>query len=210
MTDLDRTIDHLAANLRPVRRLAPPTLRALGWLAAVGALGIGLAAVRDMGVVMSRLAMAPDLWLSAVGALLTAALAAIAAFQLSVPGAQKAWALLPLPAALLWLGASGWGCLRGEVLGLEPRTPLECLRFIVLLSVPLSALLVWLLRRACPLRPGLVAVLGGLAAAAAAAALLPLVHPHDPSALDLGAHMLAVGVVVLANQAMSGRVLAVA
>ncbi len=210
MTELDRTIDHLAADLRPVRRLAPPTLRALGWLAAVAALGFGLAAMRDVSSVVSRLMMAPDLWLSAIGALLTAVLAAFAAFQLSVPGARRSWALLPLPAALLWLGASGWGCLRGDVLGLEPRTPVDCLRFIVLLSVPLSALLVWLLRRACPLRPGLVAALGGLAAAAAAAALLPLVHPHDPSALDLGAHMLAVGVVVLVNQAMGGRLLTVA
>lgn len=210
MTDLDRTIDHLAADLRPVRRLAPPALRALGWLAAVAALAGGLAAVEDLRGVAARLAMAPDLWLSAAGALLTAVLAALAAFQLSVPGAARAWALLPLPAVLLWLGASGWGCLRGDVLGQPAGTPAECLRFIVLLSVPLSVLLVGLLRRACPLRPGLVAALGGLAAAAAAAALLPLVHPHDPSALDLAAHMAAVGVVVLANRAMSGRVLAAA
>ena len=80
-----------------------------------------------------------------------------------------------------------------------------CLVFIIGVSLPLSALLLAMLRRACPLRPGLTAVLGGLAAAAAAATLLNLSHPYDAAATDLTLHALAVGIVVLANRAIGAR-----
>lgn len=208
MSDLDRTINYLTADLRPVRRLAPPLLRASAWLALVGALGAAFATVVASHEDLARLVQVPDLLLSTAGALLTAVLAAVAAFQLSVPGGGRGWALLPLPGTLLWLGASGWGCLREAVDGMGHGTPGECLRFIVLLSVPLSVLLVGALRQACPLRPGLVAAMGGLAVAAAAATLLPLFHPHDAGAADFAAHLAAVGLVVLANRAVAGRLLA--
>src|SRR5260370_15474893 len=118
-----------------------------------------------------RLAAAPDLWLAVTGSALTAILAAFAAFQLSLPDARRAWALLPLPATLLWIVASGFGCLRAWFV---PRTPAadlsqarDCLIFIIGLSVPLSALLIIMLRRGCPLQPGLTAATAGLAPAAA-------------------------------------------
>src|SRR5689334_10733072 len=117
-------IRDLAAGLEPVRRLRRPMLRALGWLGVVAAIALGLAVF---------------------GSAATAALAAIAAFELSLPDAPRAWAWLPLPGALLWVTASGLGCLRVwflpdthvAVLG-ETR---DCLIFIVSFSVPLSALL---------------------------------------------------------------------
>ncbi|MGH8115416.1 MAG: NrsF family protein, partial [Rhodanobacteraceae bacterium] len=81
----------------------------------------------------------------------------------------------------------------------------HCLVFIIGLSIPLSGLLIWLLRRACPLRPVLTAVLLGLASAAASAALLQIFHPYDASVSDLLTHALAVGVVIALNAAMGGR-----
>jgi hypothetical protein len=73
---------------------------------------------------------------------------------------------------------------------------MACLKFILLISLPLASLLTWLLLRACPLRPGLTAMLGGLASAAAAAALLTLAHPFDATAGDLSMHLVAVLLVV--------------
>src|SRR5690349_12068397 len=105
-------IASLAADLRPVRPLQPPSVRALIWLAVVVAAGFGLAAIADRPAVAARLEAAPDMWLAAAGAALTMVLAAIAAFELSLPDRNQAWALLPLPPALLWIGASGAGCLR--------------------------------------------------------------------------------------------------
>ena len=207
----ERLIEELATDLRPVRRLRPPGLRALAWLAAVGVSAAGLAAVSDLGAARDRLMAVPDMWLALAGSALTAVLAAVAAFQLGLPDRRPAWALLPLPAAALWLTASGLGCLRGWALpGVRPASPsdtMDCLAFIVGLSLPLSALLVLMLRRAATLQPGLAAAMAGLAAAAAAAALLALVHPFDASAVDLAVHVGAVLAVVTANRVMGGRLL---
>lgn len=206
----DRLIRHLAADLTPVRRLRPPVLRAAGWLAVVIAIAIGLAAFANLEAVWQRLAAAPDMWLAVVGSTATAVLAAIAAFELSLPDAPRLWAALPLPAVCVWIAASGLGCLRTWFV---PHTHVgslaeakDCLIFIVALSVPLSALLLWMLRRACPLQPGLTAAVGGLAVAAAAATLLNFFHPYDAAATDLSVHAVAVVLVIGANRALGGRI----
>lgn len=207
----DALIRALAADLRPVRRLTAPTLRALAWVAAVGALAAALACFADLGAVARRLAAVPDMWLAVTGSTATAVLAALAAFQTAMPDRRPAWALLPLPGLLLWIGASGLGCLRDWlVAGTHDASLAEsraCFVFILGVSVPLSLLLLVMLRRACPLRPALTTTLGGLASAAAAATLLNLFHPYDAAASDLLVHVLAVAVVVLANRALSGRTL---
>lgn len=206
--DLIRT---LVDDLRPVRRLAHPLLRASRWLLIVIATALVLALASNVEAVGRRLAAAPDMWLAVVGSVLTAIFAACAAFQLSVPDRKPAWALLPLPPALLWIGASGLGCLRSTPVPGTHVAPLseskDCLIFIVGLSLPLSALLVVMLRRACPIRPHLTAAVGGLAVAAAAASLLNFFHPFDAAAIDLGVHACAVGIVVAANRALAGRIL---
>ena len=209
----DQLIRDLAANLRPVRRLPPPLLRTLAWLAVLVALAASLAAFANLDAVWQRISAAPDLWLAVIGSTLTAILAAIAAFELSVPDAPRAWAALPLPAALLWVGASSFGCLRVWV---APQSHVavmsearDCLMFIVFLSVPLSALLLTMLRRAYPLYPGLTAAIGGLAVAAAAATLLNFFHPYDAAATDLVVHAVAVALVIGANRALGGRIFAV-
>jgi hypothetical protein len=207
--DHDGLIRALAGDLRPVRRLMPPWLRALGWLGVVVALGAVLAVFADLSALRQRLDSVPDMWLAVLGSTLTTLLAAFAAFQISVPDRKAAWALLPLPAVLLWVAASGLGCLRSWIL---PSTHVasvtearSCLVFIVGVSLPLSALLLAMLRRACPLRPDLTAVLGGLATASAAATLLNFFHPYDAAATDLAIHLLAVLSVIIGNRAIGAR-----
>jgi hypothetical protein len=161
---------------------------------------------------MRRLAAALDMWLAVIGSTLTAVLAVLAAFELSLPDRKAAWALLPLPAAAVWVSASGLGCLRQWLIpDTHPTTPQDaqsCLAFILCISIPLSIPLIAMLRRACSLRPNLAAAIGGLACASAAATLLNLVHPYDAAATDLAVHALAVVVVVVANRAIGGRILA--
>jgi hypothetical protein len=209
MSSPEALIQNLASDLRPVRRLAPPALRALGWLAVVGALAVALACFADLGAMVRRLTAAPDMWLAVAGSTLTAILAAIAAFETSLPDRKPAWALLPFPGLLLWVGASGLGCLRSWLLpGTHSADLVEarsCLVFILGISVPLSILLVVMLRRGYPLRPNLTAATGGLAAAAAAATLLNFFHPFDAAATDLAVHAGAVALVVLAGRTLSGR-----
>jgi len=201
----------LTADLKPVRRLPPPGWRALLWLALVATIAFTLAMVADRTAVVSRLTAAPDIWLSASGSALTMVLAAVAAFQLSLPDRSPLWALLPLPAALLWIGASGAGCLRTWLVPGTHAAVLDdtkdCLVFILALSVPLSALLLGMLRRGYTLRPGLTAAVAGFASAAAAATLLVLFHPYDASATDVVVHVVAVALVIVANRAYGGRLL---
>ncbi len=204
-------IDRLGTELVPVRRLLPPWLRTAGWLLAVVAIAIVLLMHYGADPMLRRWAGTPDLGWAGMGAAITAITAAWAAFALGVPGRRAAWAWLPLPGALLWIGASGLGCLREWV---APGTQVasvhqsaDCLVFIISFSIPLSALLIVLLRRACPLRPVLTAVLIGLASAAASASLLEICHSFDAAATDLLTHALAVAVVVAVNAAMGGRLL---
>lgn len=208
----ERLIRELASELAPVRRLRSPAVRALGWLAVVAATAVVLAMIADLPALGRRIAATPDMWLAVTGSAATAILAAFAAFQLSLPDAPRAWAALPLPAALLWIGASGVGCLRAwfvpETHAADLSEARDCLIFIIGLSVPLSALLIVMLRRACPLQPGLTSAIAGLAAAAAAATLLNFFHPFDAAATDLAVHAFAVALVVTANRAFSGRLLA--
>ena len=205
----ERLIQHLATELTPVRQLRSPSIRALGWLAMVAATAILLGLFADLPAIGRRLAAAPDMWLAVAGSTATAVLAGFAAFQLSMPDASRAWAALPLPAAILWIAASGLGCLRAwfvpgtHVADLSEAR--DCLLFIVGLSLPFSALLIVMLRSACPLQPGLTALIAGLAAAAAAATLLNLFHPFDAAATDLVVHAIAVALVILAVRAFSSR-----
>ncbi len=208
----ERLIRDLVTDLTPVRRLRPPGVRALAWLAVVAAMAITLVLMADLPALEHQLIAAPDMWLAVVGSGTTATLAAFAAFQLCLPDARRAWALLPLPAALLWILANGAGCLRAwlvpETHAADLSEARDCLIFIVVLSVPLSALLITMLRRAYPLYPRLTALIAGLASAAAAATLLNFFHPFDASATDLAVHVFAVALVIVANRAYSGRLLA--
>ena len=80
----------------------------------------------------------------------------------------------------------------------------DCLLFIIGLSVPLSAALIIMLRRAYSLAPPLTAAMAGLSSAAAAAALLNFFHPFDATAADLAVHSVAVLIIVAAARAVGG------
>ena len=207
----DRLISALTANLRPVRRLPPPALRTVFWLTLVTAIAAALSTFADVAAMWHRIAATPDMWLAGFGSIATTATAAFAAFEVSLPDRSRAWALLPLPAAALWVGASGLGCMRAYVLPGTHIAPIgearDCLLFIIGLSVPLSAVLIVMLRRAHSLAPPLTAAMAGLASAAAAATLLNFFHPFDSAATDLAVHAIAVAIVVAAAWAFGARIL---
>ena len=210
-THHEALIGRLTTNLLPVRRLASPGRRALLWITLVAAAAVVLAQFANLPAMRARLFGAPDMWLSVVGAIATMICAAVAAFQTSIPGRSARWVLLPLPGLVLWIGASGIGCLRTLVVpathGLTMQEERGCMGFIVGVSLPLCIILILMLRRACPLRPGLTAAMVGLAASAASATLLMFFHPLDASATDLAGHAFAVGIVVLLNRIVGGRLL---
>jgi hypothetical protein len=196
----DQFIEQLASGLKPVVVLRSPALRALFWLAFVGAVSTALILGYADSDALLRLT-APRIATECVATALTAITAIVAAFELSVPDRSSRWAWLPLPPFLVWLAAGGLGCLRN---GLGLRGPdgfmgdsPHCFIFICAASVPLAAGLFWMLRRARPIAPLPVAAIGTLGVAATAAFILQFFHPFDVTVIDLALHLAAVGLVVL-------------
>ncbi len=208
-TSHDPLIQGLTSDLQPVKPLPPAGRRALIWLGFVIVAGLVLSLIADLSAFRQRFMASPDMWLAMTGSALTAVLAAIAAFKLSLPDSPRAWAWLPLPAALLWIVASGLGCLRDYILPGTHVAPLgetmECLAIIVALSVPFSLLMFAMLREAFSLLPALTATVAGLAVAAASATLLNLVHPFDAAAVDLLVHAFAVALVIVVSSFFGRR-----
>ena len=204
-------IHALGAELAPVRRLRSPAWRTLGWIFLLLALAAWLAWHYGLTAMLQRWAAAPDLGWAGLGAVLTALSAAWAAFSLGVPGRSPKVAWIVLPPALLWIGASGLGCLRGwvatDTVVATAEQATGCLQFILIFSIPLSVVMVLLLRRAYPLRPVLTAVMIGLASAAGSASLLESCHEFDAAATDLAMHAIAVAIVVGVNAWCGGRLL---
>lgn len=203
-TDTDRLIEQLAAQAAPVRRLASPFRRTLGWLALAAAIlvlvttGFGLRS--DLLEALAEPGAAVE-WSASV---LTGVLAAYAAFQVSVPGRSAAWAWLPVPALALWLGGVGFGCLReflavgGGALAFEADGS-ECALMIALVSVPLGLAMLLMVRHAGAVRPMPTALLAALSAAALAAAGVGMIHEGEAMLMVLLWHVGAVLALSLAS-----------
>jgi hypothetical protein len=198
-------IDTLVECATPVRRLRPPLLRAMLWL-AFASLVIAL-------IVMGH-GLRPDLTLhlrqpafaiTTAAALATGILSAIAAFVVSLPDRSRWWLVLPMPALAAWLSNIGYGCLTDWVNlgpeGIRFGEELRCFSILVLTSVPLTVALTVMLRYAAMLRAGAVATTGGLAVAAITASALPLFHNHDATAMiliwNVGTALLITGITSL-------------
>ena len=186
------------ARARPRRAPLPPAVRAILWLDGVLLVAAALA-LFGLPPGLGRGASAWT-WIALAGSTLTAASAALAAFELSERGRSRAWRWLPAPALILWIGASGAGCFgAADAWGATVAETGQCFKFVLAISAPLLALMVFMLWRVAPRLPARVMAVGGLASASAASSLLVLVHPHSPTLLDLGAHAIAVAIVVGAS-----------
>jgi hypothetical protein len=204
----DDLIAQLTASAAPVRRLAPPMVRASLWLAVVAVIaGAAILTLSDLHVFAAR-ASHPRMALELFATLASGVAGVIAAFHLSIPGRARAWALLPAPFAALWLALSGLGCwqdwaeqtARGWTLGQSAH----CFRFLLGVGIPLAGLMLFALRRTHPLQPRLVASVGAVGVAALAAFILQFFHPFDVTIMDLATHLAAV-VILIGVLNISGR-----
>lgn len=198
----DDLIAQLSASAAPVKRLAPPMLRALLWLVVIAALAAVPIALRSDLPVFAQRASDPRMAVELFATLATGVAGVIAAFHLSLPDRPRTWALLPLPFLLLWLIVTGVGCLEflpeQDQRGWALSQGHHCFFFLLAVGVPLGGLLILALRRAEPLQPRLVASVGALGVAGLAAFVLQFFHPFDVTVLDLGAHVAALAVLIAA------------
>jgi len=204
-------IASLTQDLRPVRRVLPPVLATTLWVATATVLVC--MAVFYFGPredIVQHFASSVDLP-QLLAAVAIGVLAAFAALQRALPDRDWRWGLLPLPAIAVWLVILAWGCVRDVVASgpeaLHLTTSFKCIAFISGLGLPLTLGMLWLSRHAAPLRPGPVAALGGLAAAALASAGLSCIHYLNAAAMILVWHGLAVVLVTLAASMLGPRIM---
>lgn len=196
-------VAQLTSQARPVRRMAPPTVQALTWLAGavlVLAVGVALGGVRpDLS---DRMNLAHDVgqWTASVVLGVTSAFAAA---MLARPDRSLRWAWLPVPAAVAWLSTLGMGCLDDSIRmgehAFRMHESWSCLWFVTGFGLPLTAGLLLLLSHAGPVRPGPVLVTGALASCGLCSAALSLTHDLDAALMVLvwhGAGVVVVGLMV--------------
>lgn len=189
----DDFIKRLAEANAPVRRLRPPWMRALLWLAL---------AVPYVALVVwlhphtpSLLPWRLDTWVIVewTAAFVTGGTAAWAAFCSTIPGYDRRILWIPALPAAVWAGTLGVGCisdwLRFGLAGLTLRPDWGCLPPAILIgSVPLVAIIV-MLRRGAPLHPQVSVLLAALAVAGIGNAGLRMYHPGDAAILILVWHV---------------------
>jgi hypothetical protein len=195
-------IEALAAGAKPVRRLRPPLVRAALWLVlAVGVLAL-LALSRGPRPDLTEKLAEPVFVVGIIASLVTGALAALAAFLVSLPDRSRAWILLPVPTLVVWVSTVSYGCLTRWVDigpgGVSLGEAANCFATLLLTSLPLSIALFVMLRLAAWFRSMAVTLTGGLAVAAMTASALAFFHAFDATIMilvwNLGVALLIVAV----------------
>jgi len=193
-------INALVTNTAPVRRVRP-LARAWIWLMIAALVLVLLVISQGLRPDLVDRLQRPVFGISLGASLLTGILAAVASSFLSLPDRSRLWSLLPISALALWLSTTGYGCIVNWV-GLVPGSVTlgevaRCFTTLLLTSVPLSVALLVMLRHGALVRPGAVALCGGLAVAAITASALTLFHNLDATVMiliwNLGTAALIVG-----------------
>ncbi len=204
-------MDSLVTDLKPVKPLRSPGLRAAGWIAAVAVVAAALVvAMANLPAFAQRMSH-PDFIAECAAALIAGLLSIVAAFHLSVPGYSPRWSWVPALSSLGWLICTGWASWHRWIMDGEPADAmfgsLQCFEFIVGVSLPLTATLFLLLRRSYPLAPLPLAAAASVGVAGIATFLLQFFHSTHTGPIDLGTHVAAVLVVISLGTLLGGRML---
>lgn len=188
-------IDRLTTDLAPAPPLRNPWRRAgiwlLGALAYVAALTLAMLDPAPGAGSRGAALLAPQL-----AALMTAVLAAAAAFASVVPGYSRKLLAWPVVALGLWVGTLVVGA-SAAAPGGAPHREWLCVAQIVLGGAPLLAVLAMMLRRGAPLDAGVTAALAALAVGALTNVGACYSHPHTDNLLTLTWHGGAIAAMAL-------------
>lgn len=181
-------IESLVAKAGPVKRLRP-LRRALLWLAIAGVMLTALALIHGPRPDLSLQLREPVFVVGLGASIATAILSAIACFFVSLPDRSRAWMLLPAPTFILWVSTVSYGCMTYWIAPVPAdgniASEARCLALLVMIFVPLSLVLLLMVRHAVNVRPRAATTMGSLAVAGVAATALAVFHEHDAAALVL-------------------------
>lgn len=206
--DTSDLIRSIATNAPPVKRLRPPLVRAAGWLALAFIIMGLMTASHGVRPQFAERMQDAVFFINMMSSLLTGILAAIATFYVSLPDRSRRWLLLPVPSLVVWLATIGYQCFAGWVPvppgAITVEAASSCFATLVLTSLPLSLVMMVLLRYAAALRPTAVILMGSLAVSAITSTALSMFHPLDATAMVL-AWNLGTAIIFLAIAALFSR-----
>ena len=209
--DTEALLRSLTGDLRPVRRLAPPVRRAMGWFAASLAFALYVAHVVGLRHDLPVLFTDGRFIIEFAAMLLTGLMAAAAAFCAGCPGRPLWERFAPLPFAGLWIASVVFGCwqdlMRSGAAGLAVTPDPICLPTILALSTIPGAVILVMIRRGAPLAPLSTTALAALAALALGAAAMRLTHDGDANVMVLVWQVGSVAVLICAAMLFGRRLL---
>jgi hypothetical protein len=183
-----------------------------GWLVLAGLLLTLLGIVHGLRPDLAEQIRRPTFVVSIAASLATGVLAAVSCFLISLPDRSRLWVLLPAPSLAVWVSTIGYGCLTDWALigpsGLQIGEAFRCFVTLVLTSVPLSLVMIVMLRYAAMLRPTVVTMTGSLSVAAITATALSLFHSIDASVMILIWNLGTAVLIVAVGGALGPRLLA--
>ena len=185
----EELIRRLAGHVAPVRRLVHPGWRAMAWFTLSIAYTAAVVFVNGLRPDITARLAEPRFVIEISSAVLTALMAAAAAFCAGSPGRPVWERFAPLPFLALWLASLGDGCwrdwLRLGAAGLTVQQHFHCFPVILATGVPPAVLIFVMIRRGAPIAPFATTGLAALAAAALGAVALRLFHIQDASIMVL-------------------------
>ncbi len=187
----DDLIQQLSDETAPVRRLARPWLRALGWLAVGLPAVVLVVCLFEPPANILRALGDPRMMVESLAVFATAVSAAIAAFASEVPGTDRRWLWLPLVPFAVWIATLGQGCVSDYAAMGAAALELKadgCLTPAVLAGIVPAAAIFVMVRRGAPVMPRATLALAALAVGALVNLGVILFHAGDVSIMVLTWH----------------------
>lgn len=183
--ETSKLIVALVADAKPVRRLRPPSLRAVLWsLACLPAIALIVWFYGGIGAAYGTELRQPSFVIQSLACLLTGLTAAAAALNAAIPGRSQRLLLLPLIPLSVWLAALGYGCwhdwLTLGAAGVELDADWGCAAQTAMMAIVPGLLFIMLLRR-LPIRSSAIACVAALAIASFAVLGTSFYHTDDSS-----------------------------
>lgn len=181
-------IESLVAEAAPVKRLRP-LRRTLSWLGIASVMLGLLALIHGLRPDLAEVLVEPVFVVALGASIATAILSAMACFFVSLPDRSRAWMLLPVPTFILWISTISYGCMTYWIAPAPSEgfiaSEARCFALLLMVFVPLSLVLLLMVRHAVNIRPRAATIMGSVAVASVAATALSLFHEHDAAALVL-------------------------
>jgi len=187
--DTEDLVRSLTGDLKPVRRLALPVWRAMGWFGLSLAFAAGAAYLVGLRHDLSDMFTDGRFIVEFAAILLTSLMAAAAAFCAGCPGRPLWERFAALPFLCLWVASVVFGCWqdwsRLGAAGMAITPDPICLPTLLAWSALPGAAIFVMVKRGAPLAPLSTTALAALAATALGAAAMRLTHATDANVMVL-------------------------